>query len=530
MNDSGLRSRSSAQDEPTVDVRRYIGALQRNRGLIAATVLGITLVVLLLSLILPKKYEATARIVLDPDTSLFSSPDATSTQRELATIQKLVTSTAVEAVAAEKVDNGETQDSIDEAVDSSVSQTANLINVSATDSDPDRAAEIANAVSAAFLATQRELARARLDAAIASIQQAIAQVQGTPDAADQIGALQQRLSDLNVQRAGAGTDLHLAERAEAPTTPSSPRPVRNTILAFFAALFIGILLALARDQMRPGVSNPREMARLLGVNLLAGIPYVGRGIRRNQEVASAIEHESYETLRASIQLALPPVGQQVILITSAVHAEGKTTVSARLGRLLAEAGHRTLVISGDLRWPELHELFGLPQRPGLTDVLQLIERAGVSEQLLPATAHAVRVKGSTPESSNLHVLTSGTLVPDPARLLSSGAAHELFRHVRTYDYRYILVDAPPVLGIADVQGLIPEMDKVLVVARLDRLTADKAVETREVLERSGADMLGVVVIGARVDVSPYYISERAPMFTSTPTAKPPASQPPPTSG
>jgi hypothetical protein len=70
------------------------------------------------------------------------------------------------------------------------------------------------------------------------------------------------------------------------------------------------------------------------------------------------------------------------------------------------------------------------------------------------------------------------------------------------------------------------MDKVLVVARLDRLTADKAVETREVLERSGADMLGVVVIGARVDVSPYYISERAPMFTSAPVSKPPAPKQP----
>src|SRR3954451_11107808 len=355
MNERGLRARSTAQDEPTVDVRRYIGALQRNRTLIGATVAGITLVVLLLSLILPKKYEATARIVLDPDTSLFATPDATSTQRELATIQKLVTSPAVEAVAAENVE-GETEDSIDEAVDASVSQTANLINVSASDSDPDKAAEIANAVAVSFLSTQRELARARLDAAIATIQQAIAQLQSSPNAGEQIGALQQRLSDLNVQRAGAGTDLHLAERAEAPTTPSSPRPVRNTILAFFAALFIGILLALVRDQMRPGVSNPREMSRLLGVNLLAGIPYVGRGTRRNQEVASAIEHESYETLRASIQLALPPVGQQVILITSAVHAEGKTTVSARLGRLLAEAGHSTLGIASGSRSAERQPL------------------------------------------------------------------------------------------------------------------------------------------------------------------------------
>src|SRR4051812_28119561 len=151
-NESGLRTRSSAQDEPTVDVRRYVGALQRNRTLIAITVAGITLVVLLLSLILPKKYEATARIVLDPDTSLFSTPDATSTQRQLATIQKLVTSPDVESVAATKSGDGETEDSIDSKIDSSVSQTANLINVSATDGDPDKAAEIANAVAISFLA------------------------------------------------------------------------------------------------------------------------------------------------------------------------------------------------------------------------------------------------------------------------------------------------------------------------------------------------------------------------------------------
>src|SRR4051812_18828018 len=236
MNDSSLRSRTSAQDEPTVDVRRYLGALQRNRALIGVTVAGITLVVLVLSLILPKKYEATARIVLDPDTSLFSTPDATSTQRELATIQKLVTSPDVESAAAEKVGD-ETQDSIDSKIDSSVSQTANLINVSATDSDPDKAAEIANAVAVSFLDTQRSLARERLDAAIATVQSAIAQLEGTPNSSEQIAALQQRLSDLNVQRAGAGSDLHLAETAEVPTTPASPRPVRNTILALFAALF-----------------------------------------------------------------------------------------------------------------------------------------------------------------------------------------------------------------------------------------------------------------------------------------------------
>jgi capsular exopolysaccharide synthesis family protein len=519
MNDSGFRSRVSFQDDAIVDVRRYLGALKRNRLLIALIVIAITGLVLALSLILPKKYEATAKIVLNADTSLFTSPDAASTQRELSTIQKLLSSPSVEEAAANELDSGETKDSIASKIDSSVDQTANLINVSATDEDPERAAAIANAVAGTFLDTQRQLERERLDAAAASIEEAIAALQGTPDAGAQVAALQQRLSDLRVQKASAGSDLQLAETAEVPTSPSSPRPVRNTILAFFASLFIAILVALARDQLRPGVSDPREVSQLLGVNTLAGIPYVGRGLRRNQDVMSAIEHESYETLRASIQLALPAERQQVILITSAVHAEGKTTVSARLGRLLAEAGHRTLLISGDLRWPELHELFGLPQRPGFTEVLQLIERAGVSDQLLPATAHAVRVRGSDAESSNLHVLTSGTLIPDPARILSSEAAHKFFRYVRSFNYRYIIVDAPPLLGIADVQGLMPEVDQVLVVARLDRLTVDKVVETREVLHRSKVDLLGVVVIGARADVSPYYLTDRTPTFTAPPSTR-----------
>src|SRR3954451_10075797 len=122
MNDSSLRSRTSAQDEPTVDVRRYLGALQRNRALIGITVAGITLVVLVLSLILPKKYEATARIVLDPDTSLFSTPDATSTQREVATSQKLAASPDVEGAGGESRGD-ETGVDIDSKIDSSVSQT-----------------------------------------------------------------------------------------------------------------------------------------------------------------------------------------------------------------------------------------------------------------------------------------------------------------------------------------------------------------------------------------------------------------------
>jgi capsular exopolysaccharide synthesis family protein len=359
---------------------------------------------------------------------------------------------------------------------------------------------------------QTERDRERFEAAAQSVREQIAALEGDAGASDQLAALQQRLTEFEVSAAGAGADLDVAEEASVPEDPASPRPRRNTVLAFFASLFLAVLVALGRDQLRPRISEPRELSQALGPPVLAGIPYVGRRFGRRSHIKAAAEHEAYQTLRAAVELAAPTETKQLILVASALHGEGKTTVTARLGRAFAQAGHKILLISADLRWPDLHDVFDLPVRPGLSEVLKLTERAGVSEDLLPATAHKVFVRGAGGAERQLDVLTSGDKPTDPARLLSSPAARAFFDYVRQFEYDYVLIDAPPMLGIADAQNLAREADSVLIVSRLERLSANNVIDMRELMERVGMNPLGLVVIGARVEDSPYYLGQRRSLF------------------
>ena len=493
-------------DEAGVDVRRYIAVLQRSRRLILGIVVAVTGVVLALSMVLPEVYKSTATIVLDVQTGVLGAEDPESIERRLATTNALLQSDDVAAAAADEVP-GETPGSISAAVSSSVNPAANLIDVTAKDGDPENAAAIANGVAETFLDVNTQLERRRFEQAIEDVRDQIDQLEGDPNATDLVNALRSRLSDLAVQAASAGADLQIAVPATTPSSPASPRPLRNTVLALFASIFLGVLVALGRDQVRPRLSDPRELSQVLGIPVLAGIPRIRKRFGRRDHVAEAVEHEAYETLRGAIEMSVPAGRSRVIMVTSAVHAEGKTTATARLGRALARAGKRTLLVSADLRWPALHQAFDLPSEPGLSDLLRLTERAGVSDHLLPAATHAVRTSSDGREPL-LEVVTSGHKPPDPARLLSSPATHAFFEYVRRFDYDYILVDGPPMLGIADTQSLAREADHTLLVAQLERLTADHVIDMGELIERLDMKPLGLVVIGTRIEVSPYYLSGR----------------------
>jgi len=193
----------------------------------------------------------------------------------------------------------------------------------------------------------------------------------------------------------------------------------------------------------------------------------------------------------------------VILITSALEDEGKTTATANLGRALARAGRKTLIVAADMRRPKLHELFDMPLA-GLAEVLTALDRA--SGDAVDRTLSAVRsiLRTQPGVKGNLHVLSSGNAPPDPARLLMSDALGRLLAELRTMEYEYILLDGPPLLGLADGQVMAQTADEVILVSRLDRLTLENAADMRDVLDRLEVNSLGHVVIGVRRSVAYAY--------------------------
>jgi tyrosine-protein kinase len=484
-------------DEP-VEVGRYLDAFKRSKWLIALIVIALTGAVLVISLLLPKTYRATSKIVLEQSPDSLSSSDAQSTQRGLATVRVLLTTRELRRAAVKNGLEGESVGSLRDKVHATVDQDANIISISATDDTARGAAAIANVVAKTFLSRERRAERQQLNRARAALMKELTDLQASittlnqAEIAGEIASVRQRLTDLNVSAATGGSSLTLAEAAEVPSSPSSPRPVRNALFAFFASLFIAALVVLARSQLRPRVSGARELSRLLDLPVLVEVPFVRRRFGHSPNTLSAIEYEAYQTLQASLRMQLPPDRQRTVLVTSALHGEGKTEVTAALGLVLAQAGQRTWLVSADMRWPRLHELFDVAQTPGLAEVLAGGRQGENAVSELVGTR-----KGSRENGGRLHVLASGQRPSDPAQLLAGDALDGFFEEIRESEYDYVLLDGPPLLGLVDSQVLAQRVDGVIVVCRPDRLTSENAIDVRELLQRLRAPALGLVIIGGR---------------------------------
>jgi capsular exopolysaccharide synthesis family protein len=491
-------------DQP-VDAQRYLGALRRNIWLIATIVIVTTVAVFAISLALPKTYRASVDIVYNP-TATLQSNEATSTQRQLATFEALVQTPPVTTAAAHKL--GESPKAVKAAISASANPNANLLTVTASARKGSVAAARANAVAQAFLSEEQSTQNLGLNNARAQLQAQIAQLRGTPGATKQIAALEERISALQINAAGTASELQIAESAAPPSGASSPRPTLNALVALFASLLISVLIVLGRDQLQPRFTTPREFGQTLNLPVLAGVPYRRRSLlsAHRRRALSGLEYETYDALQATMRLLGPANDRQdVLLITSATHGEGKTTVAASLARSLSRAGQKTLVISGDLRSPTLHEHFGLQPQFGFSDCLVAMGASGNNTQQSDEVLD--KAISAAPGELNLDVLNSGQVPLDPAALLSSSALDRLFEALRQRDYDYVLIDSPPILGLGDAQFLARQSDDVLVVARLDRVSPGQAEDLRDLLKRLQLNPIGMVVMGARVELSPYYLSE-----------------------
>ncbi len=487
--------------DQAVDIQRYAEALRRGSRWIITIAVIVTVAVVVISKTLPKTYNASATIVYNPSSTVLQPTDAVSIERQLATFQALAQTPAVLSTAAPHL--SESASSLRSAISSSVDPKANIITISASAHNAKLAAARANAVAHAFLSTEQSMENAGLNLARAQLQEQIAQLRDNPSTASQVTTLQERISALQINAAGASAQLQIGEVASPPKSATSPRPTLNGLIALFVALLVGVLFVLGRDQLTPRFSTPRELGRALNLPILVGVPYRrGLATARRRRALAGVEYEAYDVLQASIRLlGSTDSGQRVVLVTSSTHGEGKTTVVARLGRSLGRAGERVLVISGDLRSPTLHQQFGLPAGRGLSDCLA----GGYGERQLEAEIESM-VKPAS-DDLNLDVLAAGRTPSDPSALMSSPALVAVFEAIGRMNYSYVLIDSPPILGLSDTQFLARQADDVLLVARLDRVTPSSVEDVNELLGRLKMTPIGVVVIGARAEISPYYLGE-----------------------
>ena len=308
-----------------------------------------------------------------------------------------------------------------------------------------------------------------------------------------------------------GTDgFRIVLSAEVPTVASSPKPKLDAVVGLVIGLALGLAIAFLVDLLDRRVKAPEEFEALYGLRSLTTIPERGRSPSSQAERTQALE--PFRILRNGLNFLSPSSPIKVVLVTSAVPGEGKSTVAAGLARAVALSGRSCVLVEADLRRPTFAQQFDLGgDQRGLTTALV----GGASPESL--------LREAVPGLRSLQVLPSGPLPPNSAELLRSAEMGSVLERL-SQQADMVILDAPPLLPVADAQVLLdhPQVDACLVVARVYKTTREEARRTRAVIERLRLHNMGLVVNGIRELDSgyDYYGTEEAPPTTSTETRPP----------
>lgn len=193
----------------------------------------------------------------------------------------------------------------------------------------------------------------------------------------------------------------------------------------------------------------------------------------------AVSSEAFRTLRTNLQFTSPDRELKSILITGPGPDAGKSTVAANLAIAWAQSGKRVVLVGADLRKPVLHQIFGIPNLPGLTGYLT--DNIPLERIIAPGKIVA-----------GLDLMPSGPIPPNPAELLQSQKMTDLLDQLRE-KYDYVLLDAAPVIAVTDAAVLAGKMDGTLLVISYGKVPHEIAVRAKTVLDNAQARLLGVVL-------------------------------------
>ncbi len=272
----------------------------------------------------------------------------------------------------------------------------------------------------------------------------------------------------------------LIDDAQASSSPVSPNPVRNLALAAVLGLLLGVGAAVARELLDTSIKSDEDVAAVTAAPVLAKIfKDSDAKLAPSQALATSTPWaESFRVLRTNMQYVDIDREQKVLVLTSSMPGEGKTTTAVNLAVTMTQAGRRVALIECDLRRPLISERLDLDPAVGTTSVL--IGKV--------SAADAMQRYGDTA----LDVMVSGQLPPNPSELLQSQAMESLLVELRTR-YDVVILDAPPLLPVTDAALLATRADGAVVVVSHGQTTRDQLATALERLESVGAKTLGVVV-------------------------------------
>jgi capsular exopolysaccharide synthesis family protein len=328
--------------------------------------------------------------------------------------------------------------------------------------------------------------------------------------------LMTKMKETAISGALRSSNIRIVDPATVPTAPARPAKTKNIILSFLVGLVGGIGLALLREYLDNTVKTPDDIETLARLPSLAVVPQFvsANGKRRGllqgfsdnghdkrielvaQYLPKSQMSEAFRALRTSILLSQAERPPQVILVTSVLPREGKTTAAANLAVTLAQLGDSTVLVDADLRKPGIVRLLNLGsgKYAGLSSYL-----AGVSSLDLVSVPH--------PAIPNLVAIPTGPLPPNPADLLSSHRLADAIVELRS-KFKFIVIDSPPVMAATDAVILSVQVDGVLLVVRSGETPKVAFTRTRDLLTSVKSRILGVVLNAVDSSAPDYYYSYR----------------------
>ena len=468
------------------------GLLRRAPLIVACTLLAAG-AALVFSLVQTKQYMADASLLFrDPgfDQRIFGSsvaqaPDPT---REAATNITLVSLKAVADRTAATLGGGLTGDEISNKVSVQSEGQSDVASVQATDPTPQFAATLANAFAESYIAFRRDADRRKVQQARNLVEADFAQLSPTAQQSSEGQSLQRQISRLSTLEALQTGNAELVQHATVPTSPSSPKTVRNTIVGWILGLLLGIGLAALLERHDRRLREPKEFEETFGLPVLTEISETKSLARPDNGMGEllAAEGDAFQMLRARLRYFNVDRDIHSVLVTSAVPAEGKTTVAWNLALSAAGAGLRTVFVEADFHQQTIaRQTPTLPS--GLSEILSGQSSLRSAVQRVPTEDRQNGKEGIR----HLDVIVSGSKPPNPVELLESEGMKRLVAELSD-DYDLVVIDSPPLPILADGIPLTKLVDGVIVVGRINKTTRDEAQALHEQLESLGAPVLGVV--------------------------------------
>lgn len=293
--------------------------------------------------------------------------------------------------------------------------------------------------------------------------------------------LLQRYRELNASAGIASSNITIIDRAEVPSAQSSPSMTRNLALGLLIGFVLAGIAIFLRDQLDDVIRTPEDVETKLALPLLAVIPraHDGTPVEALSDPKSSLT-EAYNSMRGALLYSTPKGLPKIVVVTSAQSSEGKSTTSYALAAGFARIGEKPLLIDADLRRPALHKLLGTSKERGLTDLL-------VSQDAAESAIVSID-QGET----TFDLIPAGPPPPSPSELLASPRMAQLLEHFAE-TYSVVIIDSPPVLGLADAPMLAAIADGTVFVIEADRGRSGALKAALRRLRSMDPNILGAVL-------------------------------------